>query len=297
LDTVTYEWGDDTVHWKTKTSSEYTSSFPPNKGLNIYIGGDSPLEDFFIFSIDVTYHYQATSAPTHSPTVSPTTIAPTTYNPTTNSPTMTTIIPTIFSPKTSRLTTMAPTTMAPTTYNPTTSNPTSITTSTTPTFFQTDSPMITTLNPTQNPTENPTSMTTTFFSTESPIISTLNPTQNPTENLTENPTQNPTQNPIISPTFFQTNSPIITTPNPTQNPIISEMETDPPLIITPNPTIATTVQSVGSTQNTEFGEVENEDSLLSKVGGKELTLICCAKNKITFFFLILLCIKLYILNY
>eukprot|EP01084_Bolivina_argentea_P293584 504945_1 len=98
-----------------KLSSHFTSSFPTNQGLNIYISGESPGEDFNIFSVDITYSHFGTNTPTNAPiTLPPTTLQPTlqptTVQPTTNQPT--TMIPSI-------MPTIIPTT-GPITLNPTT---------------------------------------------------------------------------------------------------------------------------------------------------------------------------------
>eukprot|EP01084_Bolivina_argentea_P293585 504948_1 len=136
-----------------KLSSHFTSSFPTNQGLNIYISGESPGEDFNIFSIDITYSHLGTDAPTsnpitNTPTNAPITLSPTTVQPTTNQPT--TIMPTTVSPSTVQPT-VSPTTMIPTTFEPTTVAPTTFEPTTgVPTTFEP-----TTSIPTYIPTINP----------------------------------------------------------------------------------------------------------------------------------------------
>eukprot|EP01083_Nonionella_stella_P081098 223226_1 len=87
--TVTYGWSD-ALNGLNKVSSTFTSSFITSRGMNIFISGESPNEDFVISSVDVTYRYDVTtdhptpfpsSSPTHKPSNKPT------QDPTTSLPT------------------------------------------------------------------------------------------------------------------------------------------------------------------------------------------------------------------
>eukprot|EP01084_Bolivina_argentea_P220178 373197_1 len=95
-DTISYRWTD-SIAGINLVSSRYTGTFNTNQGLNMHISGESPYEQFFIFSIDVTYRIyipQPTNNPTLSPTNNPT--FPPVKNPT-NVPTkIPTFIPTKF---------------------------------------------------------------------------------------------------------------------------------------------------------------------------------------------------------
>ena len=77
-DTVTYRWRDG-VHSQNVINAEYTSSFPANKGMTVYISGDSPNEQFVIKSINISHDVHPSPSPTTSPSASPT-ISPTAPN-------------------------------------------------------------------------------------------------------------------------------------------------------------------------------------------------------------------------
>eukprot|EP01083_Nonionella_stella_P132487 402806_1 len=241
LNTTRYSWTDDPSTNPSKVSSQYVTSFASNRGFDMFMSGDNLNEDFFVFSIDVTYEYSLppTPLPTAMPTV-PTinpsrhpSVPPTTAMPSTNPIPAPTNVPTS-SP--SPAPTMNPT-PAPTT-NPTripTSNPTT---------------RIPTIHPTQTPTHNPTSIP-----TQSPTDSTLKPTANPSISPTKGPTLEPTSAPTLEPTFptvTPTQLPSVTptalpsippTMNPTPVPSINPTpapSTNPTRVPTMNPSITPT---------------------------------------------------------
>ena len=74
---IVYTWTDD-VDEPNKVISEYSNSFNPDAGINVFISGDSPYDKFDLFSIDLAYEYliDSTSSPTlfpsHDPSTNPT---------------------------------------------------------------------------------------------------------------------------------------------------------------------------------------------------------------------------------
>merc|ERR1719461_523123 len=70
--TTSYTWTDSMII-PNKVSSHYTSAIAANEGISIYLSGESPNEDFQIFSIDAIYQYThiPTATPTNAPTMEP----------------------------------------------------------------------------------------------------------------------------------------------------------------------------------------------------------------------------------